>query len=477
MNAVALTLALGLPFAAGAGLARCAGLAPGRGAFGLWAAWSWVLGALATAFVTWAWMATPLPKDTALVPAAALVAIGAIAFRRGRGAARLALDAPVHAGAAAWERTLLAVVATSLVALVVQRILAGDAVPIFQDDEANFWALKAKLIFRAGGLNDAFAASLSDPHYLYHRDYPLLNPLLQLWTFACHGEITHVANRLPIQMFALALVPALASALARVVRPAAAAVLLVVVLACASTASQSRTAHSDLMVALGALLAFDAWLRWRAGAGRGWFRLAAVGLALLVFAKGDGMVYLVAIALAWALARPVGPRIGAARAWLLLPLLVLALTWGVNRHFGFANDIATAETSDASFLALLVGKAPERVPRFASWFAQELLFKRAWAGFLPLFFAALGAVLARRLRRDDLGFAALALAATAAGFALILLATPHDKVSPTWHLETALPRISWQLVPALALWIGAACGRFLPGFRGAAPAAPTGPVR
>lgn len=479
---------LGLPLLAGVGLARWIGLSPPGGvrqgpnefrgvSWAAWLAWCWVLGTLATALVTFVWLWTPLTKTSPAVPAFALVFIGALGWWRGGGTTRLDLGADGPARAGAGEAWVLRLVFLALVLLTVERVVSGASVPIFQNDEAHFWALKSKLIFQAGGLNEAFLASLENPHYLYHRDYPLLNPLLQVWTFANFGEITHVENRLPLQLFSLAFVPLLTSALLRVVRPAAAAALLLIVLACAETAHQARTAHADLLVALGVVLALDAWLRWRSVGANGWFALACVGLALAIFAKGEGLVVLLAIALALLVWRVVGRAQdresqsavpATLRAWVLLPLSIVALTWGVNAHFGFVNDIATTDGREESFLAILFGEAGSRVPYFLDWCLYSVLPQRGWTGHLPLVFGALVLLLAPRLRRDDLGIVALALLAVGAGFTLILLGTPHPFGQ---HLPTAFPRITWQIAPALALWIAAAAGRFLPGYEaGGAPA-------
>lgn len=463
---LALLRTLLLPLFVGAALARALGLAPRTSALA-WAAWSQVLGALATALVTFLWLLTPLDKGSALAPELALLALGAMAWLAGRRAVPLA-PAPAPAGPT-WERLLFALVAAAAAVVTLQRILDGDLVPIFADDEAHVWGLKAKVVYAAGGFNGHLAEALADSQYVYHRDYPLLIPLLEIWTFAHFGEVTHVVSRLPVQLFSLSLVAALTAGLARVVRPAAGAALLLIVLDCGTMLHQARTAHADLAVALGLLLALDAWLRWRDTGERGWLKLCAAGAALALFAKGEGLLFALAVAAGSATARLIRGRAlgapGGARAppwaWLCLPAGIVLLTWSFNAWWGFENDVATTDLRDESFLAILWTEGPGRLPVIARFAARELLLQRRWAGHLPSACALLALLLAPRLRRDALAVPALAAAAAFTGLLLVFAGSPHNLA---WHLPTALPRVAWQLSPALALWLAACAGRFLPGF-------------
>ena len=463
---LALLRVLILPFFVGAGLTRLMGLAPRSDPWS-WPVWSWTLGSLATALVMlpWLWLAPPL--DTPWMPELGLLLIGGAVWWRARD---VPIAAPTPApSAATWERLLFGGVVIFLLILGFQRLMDGDLWPIYEDDEAHVWALKAKILFHAGGFTDELQAVLENPDYLYHRDYPLLNPLLQIWTFAHFGEVTHVVNRVPIQLFALGLVPVLASALRRVVRPAAAAILLLAVMTCAETVRQGRTAHADMGVALGLVIAFDAWTRWRATGAIAWWRLFAIGAALALFTKGEGMVYALGVVIAFVVARlSNGPlRPGAAvlprRALLLLvlPIALVALTWTLNWTFGFTNDIGATDLRDEPFLTLLRMQAQERLPLISTWLWDHQLWVRHWGGHLPVAFLLLFLFLARRLRRDPLFIPALAILAIWAGYILIFVGTPHDV---DWHLTAAAPRITWQLVPATALWIAAAAGQCLPGF-------------
>ena len=102
--------------------------------------------------------------------------------------------------------------------------------------EARQAARKAKALYDTGGLGADYAAALGADVAAPHKDYPLLNPLLQSWVFLHRGRVTHVENRLPIQLLFVALVLALASALRHHASPGIGAALLVLVL----TTSQAR---------------------------------------------------------------------------------------------------------------------------------------------------------------------------------------------------------------------------------------------
>ncbi|MEM7309719.1 MAG: hypothetical protein AAF682_23795 [Planctomycetota bacterium] len=459
------------PALLGIALARLLGFTPRTDRLG-WLAWSWMLGAMATALVTFVWLWTPLRVDSGLVPSLAVLALAALAWWLGRSVAPVP-PAPLPA-APAWETWFFRGAVLFLCVLALQRMLDGNLFPIFEDDEAHVWALKAKVIFHSGGFTPAFEEALRNEHFVYHRDYPLLNPLLHLWTFAHRGEITHVVNRVPIQLFALAFVPALAAALRQVVRPAAAVALLFLVMQATETARQGRTAHSDMAIALGTVVLFDAWMRWRAEGEQGWWRLACVGAALMMYAKGEGLLLAAAIGcglVATHLLRrrdveaetapALRPR--ARRAWLLLPLFIVAQTWLVNASFGFENDISVGDMREDSFPTLLATQWRERLGPTLAWSWERMFSQMAWAGHTPALFAVLGCLLARRLRTDALALPGLALIAAFVGILLVFLGTPHDI---EWHLATAASRVSWQLTPAIALWVGAVAGRFLPGFRG-----------
>src|SRR5262249_14708400 len=155
-----------------------------------------------------------------------------------------------------------------------------------------------------------------------------LNPMLQLWALAHAGVYRMVELRFPIQVFFPALILAWASALRRVLRPAAAAALVLVLHVVNSSAELARMALADPMVALGLFVAVDAALRWAKSDDARWLRLCGLALAFLAWSKNEGALYALAFlcagALVWiatpkAVRRPV-PR---ALAWCALPLAII----------------------------------------------------------------------------------------------------------------------------------------------------------
>lgn len=459
---------LALPLGLGELLLRWMGLRVRDDALA-WLGWSWVVGASATGAVVFllCWSGTDLSHPG--WPRAALLLAGAacaLAIRRRLGGEDAEPVAPpgteLQAAAPSvplWERVVFWAATAFVLATTLARILTGSLRPIVEDDEAHFWARKAQLLFASGGFTDAFRAATADPTALYNADYPVLNPMLQLWVFANAGEITHVANRLPIQLFAVALVLVLAAALRRATRPLIAALLLVAFAACFELRAQSMRAHGDLMVALAALVAGDAWLRWRREGGTPWLRLSAVAVAMLLASKNEGQVFLLAALGAGAFACVVTRRLPRvprqAWRWALLPVAVFALHVSVNASFGFENGFLAGAERDASLAGLIVSQFAERAPVVLGFYVNEIALDPTHSNLvLPCLFVLLIAS-PFVLGRDGTPLPALVILIFLAGQMLIFVGAPH---SLEWHLQTAARRIAFQAVPLAFLWVGAVAG-------------------
>src|SRR6185295_13575892 len=104
---------------------------------------------------------------------------------------------------------------------------------------------------------------------------------------ALHGEVVHFENRFLIQLCALALWVALCAALRLRVGGVLASLLAVTLLLCDDLRSQCRLAYADGMVAVGLVVAFDAFLRWRSSGRAPWKWLAALGLAFALWSKNE----------------------------------------------------------------------------------------------------------------------------------------------------------------------------------------------
>ena len=424
-------------------------------------------GALITALVEFAWLWTgfPLRGLLVVVPAASLVCTGLAALRARR-----------HVGtedaAPPPECTATRVVLVLLLAVTVQRVLIASTEGVTSGDELYLWSYKAKLIFEAGGFNDEFLRLATRPVApLFHADYQLLNPLLQVWVFAHAGEITHFANRLPIQGFAVAWVLLVVAALRRWTGPAWTGLLALLLVALPTVSILARTAHADLMVGLGALMAADAWLRWRNGR-RPWaWRLVCIGLAVMLWSKNEGMLYLCGFAAAFAVACP-SPRrawaalagLGRELAWLGLPLAILVLHWGFNAHFGFQNDLVQGDAYGKPFWEIAYERAGENLGPVLAYFGREGLVGAELTNWLLLTFLACLVAAPRRAFGGARGPMALALLAVLVGFLLVYTGTPKGgdaalrlRLPPgagvAWHLKTSAPRLLVQILPCVALWL------------------------
>jgi hypothetical protein len=450
-----------LPILLGTGILRACGvgLRSDRLAF---FGWCWITGTTGTALVTFGWLWTGAAVDHVLPLQLAIVVLAAFLHVAGSRRGEPVPDC-TRGAFPAWERGLFCVVVAVCLFVTAVRALLGNLEPLCHGDDAAFWAFKAKIIYASGGFNQAFADVMSIPEIVYHKDYPLLHPLLHVWTFAHAGEITQVANRVAAQMFSFALVLILAAALRHVARPAVAAALLLCVMPLPEMIHQARTAYVDNTVAVGLVMAFDAWSRWRRSESdtqaRAWWRLFCLTLALILWSKHEGFLYVLAMLAAWLVGRAVRKRdrtqvVGLRRVegWmLLLPAGVLALTWSFNLWFGFQSYVVAGRVDDAGLVGSFVNQLPSRVPLILDYFAREIVFNPSHSNLLPLAFFVFSSSLALRIWRNDLRTPTLALLFAFGAYVVVFVETPAEITS---HLRTAAERVSYQLVPAIALWLG-----------------------
>ena len=463
LSPAALVLLIALPWTLGATLLLALGVRPraDRRAF---AGHSWFAGALALAVLLHAWLLLGLPLTrttfvaTAVAVAALLAAIGA---RRGGAAGAAAAPAPA---AARTRVPWLALAVLLALALTADRIVHANAVAVVMEDEAEIWAGKAKALFVAGDFGARLGPLAAD---FSHADYPPLDPLLQLWSYVLAGRIVHVENRLPLQWGTLAGTLLLASALRRRAPAIVAAGLLLLWIAASETGELVRYANADALVAFGLLGAADAWLRFAEGGGTGWWRVAAVQLGVLVWAKNEGDLLLV-VALAAggvALARDAALRarmraLGRQWLWLALPLLLVAVQVAINRRFDWRNDLMQP-AGDAPPLWRGLGRRLDfaSLAQIATAFVRELFFRRDAAGRLVagqacLVAAFLGPALlgTRAAWRGAASAVTLALLLGLAGLFLVYSATPNEL---EWQLRLSAHRVLYHIVPTAVLALGA----------------------
>jgi hypothetical protein len=447
-----LLLLVGTPAALGACAATLLGLRARQDALAF-AAWSWLLGALLVAALLFAALVAGLPLAALRwVPPLALGVLLPWCWRtrRRRG--------PVAGPERGPGRTLLLVVTAGCLLLTCDRILRADEIVVSFGDEGTMWSVKAKALWLSGGLTPEFAALVAAPDPLAHKamrehaDYPLQNPLLQLWSFACAGGVTHVQNRLVVQVFALALVLLLASAARRVAPAGGAAAAMALVALSGDFQEACGTATADILVALGLLASLDAWSRWRASGERRFLALFAACLASLAWSKNEGaMLALVAGAACLATAGAPG-RSRRAQALALLPAVAVLVAQALfNAAFDLHSDLF-AVTADGGFLARVGAQAAAHLPVIGRYVLDDAVLDVRSGNLVPaMLLLALAFFPVRLPARAPAATAALLVGASA--YLLVYLGTPR---LIEWHLRYSLHRVLLQLAPLAVVWLARA---------------------
>ena len=357
------------------------------------------------------------------------------------------------------------------------RILVGDLTPALSGDEGMLWGFKARAIAAAGGLGPEYLSSMARPA-LRHADYPLLNPLLQAWVLVLDGGGA-LLLRLPLQLGALGLLCTLAAALRRAGGPLVAAALLVSFAASPLTRDACQTAGAEGLVALGLLVAVDAFARFERDRRGAWLALAACGLGLALFTKNDAQLFVVALfagGAARALTFPPARVHAKQLCWILVPLFVLVAGAAFNAHAGFQNDLTTGKGDGVRLLARLGAHALDYLPTTAMFFADQAMTSPRFDGLtlvllgLVLFITGTGALAGERAERASLGRAlcpSLTVLVGLMGLFLIYLATPQPL---EWHLASSTLRVTWQLLPVAAVALATLLASSHPN---SAPAEPT----
>ena len=349
-----------------------------------------------------------------------------------------------------------------MLALVALRVLTGTLAPVLERDEALFWALKAQAIYTCGGFNETFAQETAPPDWIFNEDYPNLVPLWHVWGFVQAGGLTYVLNRLPVQLCVVALTLVTAAGLRRVTRPLAAAVWLVLLVAVPQARTHAGLGQADLPLALGLVVTLDAWLRQRASGHAAWGWLAALALAFALWTKNEAQAYVLSIAVAWALTRLARrwrtdgpPELNASAVsrlgwtWLLLPAATLAVHLGFNAAFDFQSGFLANQSRDAGLLTLIREQFPTHAPEVLHYYATKVLFALDHPG-LVLGVALLAVPPLLAARHFERALPGLALAMALGIQMLVLIGAPRDL---SWHLKTAVGRITFQLLPVAMLWV------------------------
>lgn len=446
-----------IPLLLGMGLLRSMGIGVRSDPLA-WPGLAWIVGSLATALLVFLWLFLgPLPASPRLPEALALV-LALLSWSYGKRFVPMAAP-PRPRQVASWENILFGTVLALLILLVCARIIDATLFPVLIGDEADHWGMKTQILWESGGFTDAWKAAMADPHSVYHKDYPLLNPLLQIWVHAHAGQFVHVANRLPIQLFSLAGLLVLASGLYRLLRPTAAALLLCLAVAPGWSQIQARSGDADFMVGLGALVAFVFAIRGQRTRQAAWTRMAFVGLAFMLWSKNESQLYLLSLlgaGIVWAALQP--RRIRSAirwnRAWIwaLVPFGILLIHHGFNLHYGIVSTFSKHE--EGNLLTLLLENLGQNGPAVLSYFSGQVFFRPDHSNLLfPLMLVLLIAYRQKIFHRSHLALPALALLLAMLGILCVLIASPVDV---HWLLATAAQRVSFQLYFCWIFWIALA---------------------
>lgn len=453
------------PLALGAALLRAVGVVPRTDPWS-WAGWAWLQGTLATALVlsAWAWLGWPL-EAIRIAPLLYALAGLVLLFARRVPVRTGGAERAATAGAR-WERVLFAAVVAFLALATVDRIALASLSAVAGSDEAHIWTSKAKVLFESGGFGEAFReATTRHPTIVSHRDYPPLNPLLQTWVYAHAGRILHVENRLPVQLFTLALLSVLAGAVRRRARPAVGALFVAAAGTLGFTAFSMTRAYSDVIVAAVLLVVLDLWDRYERDGGGVWLRCLAGIAPVAVWGKNEGLLLLLAFGTAWCVARLRRATRPAAGSWggrvaLALPLLLsLAYLGWFNRHFGFQGDLwqgylrpghVDDPESAPNFVQIALRDGRYNAPLVAAHFADLVALRADQTRLLLFAFLALCAGSPRRMLLGAWSVASGTVLLALLGYMAIYLGTYRELEA---HLETSAHRLVYQLLPAAGLCV------------------------
>lgn len=433
------------PWVLGMGCVRVIGLAPAAGRrcfFG----WSYLVGQFVQAGITAAWLWLGQPIDGRWLPAIACV-LGLLLLHRSTPKGQV-LPRKTDPWSAA---VLLALICYQLDCAMFEWLR-----PLVLYDGADIWAAKAKVLWCAHGMPLDFTST-----YARHPAYPQLNPLVQVLAFAANGRVLLWENRLPIQFFGIALLMLLSAALERTTGRWIAAALLVA-FASTSFAESSATAYSDVLLALGWFAMFDAALRWWATRERAWWRLTCCALGVVLAAKNEGSLLVVAALVATVAAallpsvRVGMPSPGRALGWLAIPVAVVCAGQYFNSYFGLSTDLTDPSLCEGrDYLGQIAHFFAARWWIVLRHYGELLMGSSEGRLVLIMLFAPLVVAPSELLRLRLVPWLATVIAI--GGYMLVFIGTNAGGGGPeqglAWHLDTAATRTLLHVLPTAVLVI------------------------
>jgi hypothetical protein len=364
----------------------------------------------------------PFTRVTVVATCLALALLGLLA--------RSSTDAPGR-----WPRPRgLALLAGGL-ALGALALLAVDLwwQPLGQWDAWAQWTAKARSLVLFDGIDTSIFGS--DAYRRWNPDYPTLVPAIEAADFGFMGEFDtraiHVQFWLVLAGFLLALVELLVD------RVEAILVWSTVLLLAVAPAVHLQTAwaQADLPVAVFfALAGVSAWI-WLAESDRLALRLACVFSAGALATKFEGRIFVAAlfVVLLATLAVTDRRRLVPTLAAGALTAGIVVVPWAIWTSSHGVSGIFSTSVADALGRPLL--EQLDRIPVAAARIAREAN-DPSWLLAVPLFVVA--CVLAWRIARHTVVFAAATAGVAVAGLVFVYWTTPLD---PSWHLDRSARRV------------------------------------
>jgi len=432
------------PLARSAGLSRATAIAAG-----------WLTGQLALGCTAWAlsWIGLAWTPFRLLAGALLLSAAGGVLALRVSPAAAAPPPARLRRPAT-WVGIVLTV---ALILATLSVTIRQVRSPLWSNDAIAVWALKAKLLAAAAGIDPG---SLADPGYDFsHPEYPLLWPVTMAAPMVGR-DFDDFALTLFAPFFTLLLLAALLGELRRHgLDPPEATAVGLIFLSFEGLLGPFHVGLAELPLAVAMLVAGVALARLREQCNPGAAPLLAIALCAAVLLKNEGLVLPVAAAviLFWPGKRPSMRLLAGALA---PPILLLAASLLWRRMAGFALH------GDLQLRWLGPVELATRMGTVAQFTFEHLIRPHALVAVVLVVLLYLG----MRSGGNPGALGAFLLLVVLA----YLPAYLWTGRNLTWHLETTLTRIAAPLGILLLLLVGGQLAAWLRELR---PSSSVGPVR